>query len=357
MQCQASTSTQVNGQVRVLDHGKTRHLFALLSACGLLALTSVAQAQQASTVQTYGVLDISVGSFKDAGGRRSTQVSPGNMSTSFIGFKGEDDLGGGLKALFALETYVRNDTGATGRYDGDNFWSRNAYVALQGGWGAVKLGRSGTPLFFNTMRHNPFGASFGFSPAIRSFFSYTGKVAGDTAWDNAVAYNSPAFAGGWNADLLYAAKETGHGPNASAALRYADGAFSAGFVAQRVEVPFTRGDETTWQLGATYDFGVLKLMGQHGRVKEEGTNKATANTKDAITQIGVSLPWGPSGAFLASWAQAKTSGAVDAKRTFVTLGYDHKLSRRTDVYGIVMSDRWTKRESGSTVAVGIRHAF
>lgn len=323
-------------------------------ALSALAL-STAQAQQASSLQAYGVLDISFGSFKDAGSQRTTQVSPGNMSTSFFGVKGSEDLGNGLKTLFALESYVRNDTGAVGRYDGDTFWSRNAYVGLQSNAGTVKLGRSGTPLFFNTMRYNPFGAAFGFSPAIRSFFSYTGKVAGDTAWDNAVAYNSPTLAG-FNADLLYSAKEQAHGPNSSVGLRYAQGPLSMGLAAQRVETAFTQGDEKTWQLGGSYDFGVLRLMGHYGEVKEGATNKSTANTKDKITQLGTAVPFGQ-GEFQASWAQAKTSGSLNTMRTFVTVGYDYNLSKRTDIYGVLMSDRWTNRDSGSTFAVGLRHAF
>lgn len=336
----------------------TRSLHLALGSMALAAMTlsTPALAQQASSLQAYGVLDIAYGSFKDAGGQRSTQVSPGNMSTSFFGFKGSEDLGNGVKTIFALESYVRNDTGAVGRYDGDTFWSRNAYVGLQSdAAGTVKLGRSGTPLFFNTMRYNPFGAAFGVSPAIRSFFSYTGKVAGDTAWDNAIAYNSPTLAG-FTADVLYSAKELGHGPNSSLGLRYAQGALSVGLAAQQVETAFTQGDEKTWQLGGSYDFGVLRLMGQYGEVKEGATNKATANTKDKITQLGSAVPFGQ-GEFQASWAQARTSGKLNTTRTFVTLGYDYKLSKRTDVYGVAMSDRWTNKDSGSTFAVGLRHAF
>ena len=340
-------------QVSLSRHVSSR---AVGLAAAMLLSAAIAHAQQAGSLQAYGVLDISAGSFKDAGSQRSTQVSPGNMTTSFFGFKGNEDLGDGLKALFTLESYMRNDTGAIGRYDGDTFWSRNAYVGLQNGAGTVKLGRSGTPLFFNTMRYNPFGGSFGFSPAIRTFFSYTGKVAGDTAWDNAVAYNSPDL-NGFTADLLYGAKEQAQGANSSAAVRYAKGDFSIGLVQQTVKVPFTRGDEKAWQLGSSYDFGVVQVSGLYGQVKEGDTGKSTANTRDKITQLGVSVPVGGNNAIMASWAQAKTSGAFIATRTFVTLGYDQRLSKRTDVYGIVMSDRWTGRDSGSTVAVGIRHAF
>jgi predicted porin len=324
-----------------------------LTTATTLACLATAHAQ--SSVQVYGTLDIAVGSFKDAGGQRSTQVASGNMTTSYVGFKGSEDLGNGLQAQFTLESYLRNDEGAAGRYNGDNFWSRAANVALSGGFGTVKLGRIGTPLFTNVLRHNPFGASFSFSPAIRTHFSYTGKVSGDTAWNNAVEYATPNL-GGFTGHVLVGAKEQSQGDNLSASLRYANQALSVGLVVQKVEVPFTRGSETTWQLGASYDLASVKLFGQYGRVRETQTPLVSANTTDRIAQLGLSVPVG-NGAILASWGQARTTEAVQATRTFTSLGYDHRLSKRTDLYAVLMGDRWTSRENGGSVGFGIRHAF
>lgn len=332
-------------------------LAALCAALACLSPRAFAQAQP--TVQVYGVMDIAFGTFKDAGGARTTQVAPGNLTTSYIGFKGAEDLGSGLQATFNLESYLRNDSGDLGRYSGDAFWSRAANVGLSSrDWGTAKMGRIGTPLFAQVLRFNPLAASFGFSPAIRTHFSYTGKVAGDTAWNNAVSYTSPEVAG-FTADLLYSARESASGANTSAALRYVDKAFAIGIVTQTVKVPFKSGEERSTDIGASYDFGVAKLFGQYGRVKESATQLATAQTRDTLSQLGVSVPVGP-GAVLASWGQARTSAATasaSATRTFTTVGYDWRLSKRTDLYAMWMSDQWRRREAGSSMAVGIRHAF
>lgn len=323
---------------------------ASLLACGM------AHAQSAGdSVQIYGVIDAAAGSFKDAGGDRSSQLSSGNMTTSYFGFRGREDLGGGLYAGFTLESYFRGDTGAPGRYTGDSFFSRASNVGIGGQWGLVSLGRIGTPLFLHTLAYNPFGGSFSFSPAIRNTFQTTGRIAGDSAWNNAVGYKT-ANLSGFTGTLLYSLKETAHGPNTSAALQYIGNAFSVGLVAQKVEVPFSSGDQTTWQLGSYYDFGPAKVYGQYNRVRTSDTAATGANTRDGIAQVGVSVPVGV-GSVLASWSQARTRGALDIERTFATLGYDYRLSKRTDVYAMVMGDHRTAVSNGSTFAVGIRHAF
>ncbi|WP_198969253.1 porin [Xylophilus sp. ASV27] len=329
-----------------------------LRAIGLASLLAcgVAHAQASgSGVQVYGVIDAAVGSFKDAGGARSSQLSSGNMTTNFFGFKGREDLGGGLYASFTLESYFRGDTGAAGRYNGDGFFSRASNLGLGGQWGQVSLGRVGTPLFLHTLVYNPFGGSFAFSPAIRNTFQSTGRVAGDSAWNNALGYRTPNLHG-FTGTLLYGLKESARGPNASAALQYTGKAVSIGLVGQKVEVPFTSGDQTAWQWGGSYDFGPAKVYGQYHRVRTSGTATAAADTRDGIAQLGVSVPAG-AGHLLASWSQARTSGALHIERTFATVGYDYRLSRRTDVYAMLMGDRRTAVSSGSTFALGIRHAF
>ncbi|MEY2840831.1 MAG: hypothetical protein RJB60_3130 [Pseudomonadota bacterium] len=129
-----------------------------------LALASGAQAQ--SSLNLYGILDLSAGSFETsyntAKSNRVTQVESGKMTTSYIGFKGTEDLGGGLKANFMLESFLRLDTGASGRSSSDVFWGRNANVGLSGGFGKVVLGRMDNFLFQQALAFNPYGGSFGF---------------------------------------------------------------------------------------------------------------------------------------------------------------------------------------------------
>ena len=340
---------------------KSRSLARAVSlAAAALCGTGAAQAQ---TAQIYGLADLSVGSFKDSGGRRTAQVASGRMATSFLGFRATEDLGGGLQAVAVMEHFMRMDTGEAGRFAGDTFWSRNVNVGVRGDFGYLRLGRMSTPLFINTLSFNPFVDSFGFSPAIRTTYQGgIGKVAGDSGWNNAVAYGSPRF-GGVSVNLQVAAGEgSGEGPNVGGSLQYADGPLAVGLAAQRVQTAFARGDETAWQLGASYDFGVVKAFGQVGRIQEGETFVGAArapgyDTRDRLLQAGVSVPVTATGKVLASYGEAKTSGSRDSKRSFTSLAYDHHLSKRTDVYAVVMFDKLQGQDRAATTALGIRHNY
>src|SRR5450830_995671 len=77
-----------------------------------LCCASLAQAQ--STVTLYGIVDAAVMSTTNQAGGTKNEVAAGALSTSRWGFKGSEDLGGGLKANFNLESTLANDTGAGG---------------------------------------------------------------------------------------------------------------------------------------------------------------------------------------------------------------------------------------------------
>lgn len=321
-----------------------------------LGLGAAAAAQAQSSVQLYGLIDMAVGSYETSGGDRTTRAESGGMTTSYLGFKGAEDLGGGLSAVFALDTFLRADTGEAGRFGGDAFWARNANVGLSGGFGTVKLGRAATPLFVSTLLFNPFGDSFGFSPAIRTVYSPTTKVAGDTGWSNGISYSTPNVSG-LSATVTYVLKEALQGGNFGGNVLYFNGPVGLTLAWQQVKVPFASGKETAWQLGGSYNFGPVKAFAQYSQVKETTTGTASANTKDKIYQLGATVPVG-AGSVLASYGVAKTTptGAT-TKRDIFSLGYDHFLSKRTDVYVVYMYDKIKSLDSGNTFAVGIRHRF
>jgi len=172
---------------------------AVKLAVATLALGFSAVTSAQSNVTIYGLLDMSVGQFQNSGASKVWKAESGNMSTSYLGFKGTEDLGGGLKAKFAFEHFLRVDAGSAGRFNGDAFWARSAYVGLQGEFGSTVIGRNTTPLFVSTLIFNAFGDSFGFAPSIRQYF--LGAIVGDTAWNNSIAYSSPNF-GGASVNLL-----------------------------------------------------------------------------------------------------------------------------------------------------------
>src|SRR6185436_14110861 len=92
--------------------------------------------------------------------------------------------------------------GAAGRFNGDAFWARDAYVGLSGAFGTTTLGRNTTPLFVSTLLFNAFGDSFGFSPSIRQMFTPALlPFFGDTGWNNSLAYASNEN-NGWSFNLI-----------------------------------------------------------------------------------------------------------------------------------------------------------
>ncbi len=311
-------------------------------------LAAAASASAQTSLSLYGLIDLSAGRFQNPGADATGGVVSGNMSTSYFGLKGSEDLGGGLVASFAMEGFMRNDTGASGRFNGDTFWSRSSWVGLSSkGLGSLNLGRNTTSLFVNTLLFNAFGDSFGFSPSIRHTFT-SGTVTGDTGWNDSIKYTSPGF-GGFSATAHGALGEANGGKNLGFSALYFGGPLSMGLAWQSVAKGSTTDNTKAWQLGGAYTLGDVKLFAQFG----SGDNAATGNGWD-ITGLGTSVKFGL-GSLLAQWG--RLSPDAGAARTTFTLGYDYFLSRRTDVYAVYMNDKLEGLSAGNTVAVGIRHRF
>ena len=337
----------------------TRSLRLLAPAAASLAL--MAGAAQAQNVQLYGLLDMSAGRFQNPGQERVWRSESGAMSTSFIGFKGTEDLGGGLKAKFAIDHFLRLDSGSPGRFNGDAFWARNAYVGLSGAFGTTVLGRTTTPLFVSTLLFNAFGDSFGFSPSIRQIFTPALlPFYGDSGWNNSFAYASNNH-DGWSWNLAMGLGEgapSATGRNVGGNLFYFNGPLGATAAWQQVKsggvgVPAGWEYQETAQLGVSYDLSVVKLFGQYTQVK----TRALTNTKTTLYSIGASTPLG-AGKLLAQygWAKAAANG-VDMNNKTLTVGYDYALSKNTDVYAVYMHETVTSLTSANTLAAGARLRF
>lgn len=351
----------------------------LVAAAALMALVGAAQAD----VKVYGSVEAGFGSYENAHVKgdsgRTTQVSSGNMMTSFIGFSGSEDLGGGLKAEFALESFLAPDTGSNLPNLAGGFWGRGSFVALNGGFGKLALGQYDNPLFTSGYTYNPFGSSMAFSPTMRHLYSggEAASVGFDTGFVNSITYETPNM-GGFTAIAQFAPKES---TAADTQNSYAVGAtYAAGpFAASLTYVKGGQGqnsayfaDQKVTDFGISYDFGVLKLFGQYTQVKTKSvwvpatvTPPAAAfvdgglNDKNSIYQVGVSIPVTEKGSVLASYGENKFSapGEDSSKDRIFSLGYDHFLSKRTDVYAVFSNNGRTSLESGQTFAVGIKHAF
>lgn len=298
-------------------------------------------------VQIYGLLDLSAGRTQAPGSTATNGVDSGKMTTSHLGFKGSEDLGDGLKATFAIEHFLRADTGSAGRFDADTFWARTANVGLSGGFGSVNLGRNTPSLFVQTLIFNAFGDSFGFSPSIRHYFT-SGTTSGDTGWSDSVKYTSPKV-GGATFTLHGAMGEGNGGRNVGASVLYFGGPMAAGLAWQKVEKGATVPDTTTWQLAGSYDFQVAKAFAQYGQVDNDSNGNGYK-----ITGLGLAVPVG-AGKALAQWGRINPD--TGASRSTLTVGYDYFLSKRTDAYVAYMNDKISGQSAGNSYSVGIRHRF
>ena len=336
----------------------------LIAFCAAASLGGLAHAQ--SSVQLAGLVDAYAGSMRMSGDAvRQAVVGSGGMTTSWFGFSGSEDLGGGLKANFALTSFFRADAGLQGRFTGDNLFSRDAWVGMSGGFGAFKVGRSMAPNFLPTILFNPYGDSFTVSPLVLHanvpLFNGTGwgsTTPADTGWSNLITYTTPSM-GGLTANVHYQLGEqktatTSGKKNAGINALYFGGPIALTAFYERAEVsnpnPAALASvKDNWMLGGSYDAGFLKAFATYGE-SETKTTRVTGKTGT----LGASVPFG-SGKFLAAWANTKMTGG--AKRDTVSLGYDYAFSKRSDLYAVVMHDKITSFSSGTSYVLGLRHRF
>ena len=318
----------------------------LVAVAALTLVSGLAHAQ--SQMKIYGYLETGVGSYKAAGAQSAvTKVESGNMMTSFLGFAGSEDLGGGLKAEFALETFIGVDNGATVPNQAGQFFGRASWVGLSGSLGKLALGQYDNPLFIAGLSYNPFGSSMVFSPTMRQYYNLgstsssraVNLVKADTAWVNAITYETPTM-GGFSGTLQYAPKESASGKDSSSysvGLAYNAGPLSlmgtytdAGAnvnastaTAAAYPTAFKAGS-----LNGSYDFGFLKAFAQYTSFKYGSNSQQTVANLTSVSkansyQLGVSAPVTASGTIMASYGQAKYKALGDDATTKIfSVGYD-----------------------------------
>ena len=375
-----------------------KHLIAL----AVLAASGAAMAQ--SSVQIYGIVDAFVGQTKDTvnsdaykagekglapkAAERQTVVGSSGLKSSRWGIKGSEDLGGGLKAGFVLESGFNVDDGSAktvknadkSTYTG---FDRAANVSLSGDFGAVALGRMATPYDSLRAAVNPIGDT-NMSPVNNGAGVY--KTAGLDYTDkvsNAIAYVSPVFNGfsGSAAVSLGENKTTtvDATQHTSLQVRYANGPLLVGYGYQKEEsnnaaynadyslkTAATGIDSTTFNLlAASYDFGVAKLVGNYQIGKSEKFGSGKVADEKGYT-FGVQAPVTSNINVFFGYAGAKydaVSTGTDYKSKGYTLAANYVLSKRTDAYiGYKMYDKKDETHSidlgkSTTLAVGVRHAF
>jgi predicted porin len=311
---------------------------SLLALAVLGAFAGAASAQ--SSVTLYGRVDLSIG--KNSG---STAKYMANGSGSRLGFKGVEDLGGGLSAYFNIEHRFDADTGANSSTS--RMWSALSIVGLRGGFGSVSLGRNYTTSFLGSqLAADPWG--WDTVAANTGTIALTGLGIAKVRNDSAVTYNFAANGFSFGAQLAEASDTINNFSKKpfNMALGYAGGPLSVGF---GYELTGNKGvaTEKVWTLNGAYDLGAVKLGALVGR----GTTAANASHKSWM--LTATAPLGQ-GEFRAAYGQLKAN-STKVNQTFA-LGYHYSLSKRTTVYADLANN--SKAATSKTgYDFGIKHNF
>jgi predicted porin len=331
-----------------------------------IAASIVAPAAMASDVVVYGKVRQSV-DFVDMGTVDNIQI---NDKTSRLGFKGSEDLGNGLKAVFAMEFGVAISSGSAGNsietgtkdeFSGSTFGARNAFVGLAGDFGTVLVGRHDHPLKMSTGKLDLFSDTIadnnqGFTENLR-----------DLRADGTVAYVSPNFSGFTFAGAMV----PGENPTADS---IADAYSVAGMYDNGglyLSVAYEEGDKgldyyTTQTLNAaTTDY-------EQTRVGAGYTFDAfTVNVvwaEQTISQAGIDViddeAWVVSGAYTmgnnvlkAKWFDVDRNSLAGDRDGFA-IGAEHNFSKRTNA-GLyyVSSDSEAAASDGDVFSLQMNHSF
>lgn len=292
-------------------HFKRLAVVALVASAPLLAAAQ-------SNVTVYGTMDaaLAVQDTGAAGEKSQTVVNSGNQSSSRIGFRGTEDLGNGLKAIFNVEAGLALDTGV-----GDSaLFGRRSVVGLQGAFGTVTVGREYTPISFIAAGSDIFGQGF-YGSNLSAFNAnrLTRRVS------NSVNYKSAQMSG-FTGSATYSPGEKTTGTSGDlmgVAIEFANGPLFLGAGYQVLERLAT-GDDKEYAFGAGYKFGNFEVKGNFLVGDQDG-----ANNKFEQANIGAAMSFGAGKAFVNLQQNKFENGA---KGNGFAIAYSYALSKRTNVY-------------------------
>jgi predicted porin len=345
-------------------------------ACMTLSVPAAAFAQSAVTI--YGTLNADVESVKAEGGESASFSSRNRVTSnsSNLGFRGSEDLGGGTKAFFQLESAVNFDNGTA-----SGFWaSRNSGIGLQGGLGQILIGQWDSPYKFSTLRIDPTGdtgiggmsgimGGTGSITAGQGGSNFAERASFERRVSNVVQYWTPAW-NGFSGRFAYGAGDTNIGSTAtgvaegsglkpalySGAMLYESGPLYAMVAYEQhkdfqalntlLGAPASRGKDQAWKAGAQYAIGntgfTVGLVGEHLEYKADDINDLGGLERKVDNWYAVGKYTTGPHSFAVTYGQKgdeKLSGAgfsdlPDSKAQQVTARYGYTLSKRTQVYAI-----------------------
>jgi len=321
-----------------------------LTVAGLLSAPVFAQ----SSMTLFGSLDygyLSLGNNSQKGVKGRNALDSGLSKVNRIGFKGTEDLGNGLKAVFVLENGVTGDIQASAGFL--NSSNRQSYAGLSGGFGTVAFGRQHTPQHNFTCAVDPFDKT--------GLGSVSNVLVQESRLNNLATYTSPRVSG-----LRFVAAYSFHGMGEVASRRRSDRdeavennadlrvwAIAPSFIWKKL---FVAGNYHTakvhyahakniaafdvYDLYTSYDFGFVKLGATVGRRTTKTTNfssRADRNSKITQWMIGATFKITDRDSILSSYSRASENKVYDsqdsgAKISQWAIGYEHALSKRTALY-------------------------
>ncbi len=349
---------------------------------GILDMGFVRESGRVDGLETHGPILLTGDPISPTGNKLSSGVQSGTR----LGFKGTEDLGGGLKGLFVLETGIGADRG--GFNQGNLAFGRQSFVGLQGNFGTVTLGRQLTSYFLTLNQvADPFASGLAGNAqnlmlpgAVPNITAYTGSTAtndptGDgleadraIRMNNAIKYASPIISG-FSGEVAYGFGETA-GSNSTNRVITGSIGYSVKPVSIRLAhyrknsvLPSAANADnlSSTMLAANWDFGMAKVFAAYA----DNDWAAAGKSRDYL--IGASAPFGPH-TFIASYIRKDVRNSRDDADQW-GLGYTYALSKRTNLYaaygrigneGAAKFTVGNNSENGTSNAalnLGVRHLF
>ncbi|MCW7539875.1 porin [Aquabacterium sp. A7-Y] len=361
---------------------------SLLALAVLGAFAGAASAQSAVTI--YGKIDMGLAKANDGesiltGGPSNDKLQVREQAGSRLGFRGTEDLGGGLKANFQIEHRFQPDGGNI--TSAASFWDGMSWVGLSGAFGELRLGRDYSPYFWTNIAADPWG----YDTVAQAGMLHTSAGIAVSRYGNMISYRTPDMGGLTAQAAIGLAEKDDTEHNIGFNVQYKGGPLYAGFGYHRggAATGFTGmllslnpgmttssptygpalaelgldDDHTASSFGFTvsYDLGVAKLIGSVAQSKTETALEDTEDAKARNFLFAVSAPLG-GGDLRGVVTQLRGKDGLDGLRiTKFGLGYHYPLSKRTKVYADVGSaktkfdDESLKRRTAFDL--GIQHNF
>jgi predicted porin len=344
---------------------------SLLALAALTAFAGVASAQ--SSVTLFGIIDVNARRVDNGAVGTLKSLSTDGNASSRLGFRGVEDLGGGLKANFWLEGAFGADTGCGGPSVGGAAcaaatWQRRAYVGLSGGFGEIRLGREYTPTFFQVLAYEPWGY-VGVATLGNARNAIGSQATTAVRTNNGITYVLPALGGVYGSFQVAAGEATTGNKYVGARVGYAAGPVNvSGAYGKTYKTGTMISDLKQISFGGSYNLGFMSLM--LGYEKQDYSTNYQKMVNGAITV--------PFGASTIKLSYAKFGASADLWRaTQIGLGYQYDLSKRSSFYAqfgrtanegnATTGARFTASggglaqtrggETSTGIEAGIRHSF